>query len=172
VTGIIQSTSASGFTVSTWTGINVAVTETSATKVIDGPKKDVRDGESVLVLGLVNAESTTTTIAAAQIDVQQHGDGGATIGQQDGVEPISTGTPGPTKSVGTIPADYTQGVGTLVSGAQAYAAVKAAQAVYPGGVVDRVVALPDGGYEVHNIAIAWPHHVFVTQNDKVMGADD
>lgn len=172
-TGIIESTSTSGFTISTWTGADVTVDETSATKIIGGPKKDVRKGESVLVLGLVDAQSTSSTsITAAQVDVQQHGDGGAKVGQKDGVEPATPGTPGPTKSVGTIPAGYTQGEGTIVSGAKAYAAVKAAQAVFPGGVVDRVVELANGDYEVHNIAVAWPHHVFVTPNYKVMGAND
>jgi hypothetical protein len=144
----------------------------SSCRIRSGPKRDVWKGESVLVLGLIDAESSTTSITAAQVDVQQHGDGGAKVGQKDGVEPATPGTPGPTKSVGTIPSDYTQGEGTIVSGAQAYAAVKAAQAVFPGGVVDRVVVLANGDYEVHNIAVAWPHHVFVTPNYKVMGAND
>jgi hypothetical protein len=87
------------------------------------------------------------------------------------VEPADPVAPAPTKSVGTIPSDYTEGDGTIVSGAQAYAAVVAAQAAFPGGIVDRVVEL-DGGYEVHNIDIAWPHHVFVNSHFKVIGADD
>ena len=28
------------------------------------------------------------------------------------------------------------------------------------------------GFEVHDIGVAWPHHVFVTKNDKVIGAND
>jgi hypothetical protein len=32
------------------------------------------------------------------------------------------------------------------------------------------VQLSNGEYEVHNIAVAWPHHVFVTKNFKVVGA--
>jgi hypothetical protein len=171
-TGIVESTSAAGFTISTWTGVDVTVNETSSTKIKGGPAKDVRKGTSVLVLGLVNAETSATTITAAQVDLQRHGDGGAAAGQKSGVEPADPGTPGPAKSVGTIPSDYTQGEGTVVSGAQAYAAVIAAQAVFPGGVVDRVVELPDGSYEVHNIAIAWPHHVFETSHDRVIGAND
>lgn len=171
-TGIIQSTSASSFTISTWTGIDATVDETSSTKVKGGPAKDLRTGESVLVLGLVDAESSGTTITAAQIDLQPGGDGGAAAGKKSGVEPFVQGQPGPTKTVGTIPSDYTQGDGTLVSGAQAYAAVTAAQAIFPGGIVDRVVALPDGGYEVHNISVAWPHHVFENSHFQVIGADD
>ncbi|HEY1704524.1 MAG TPA: hypothetical protein VGG75_32915 [Trebonia sp.] len=171
-TGIIESTSSSSFTISTWTGIDATVDETSGTKVLGGPAKDLRKGESVLVLGLVDAESSGTTITAAQVDLQPRGDGGAAAGKRSGVEAYVQGEPGPTKSVGTIPSDYTQGEGTLVSGAQAYAAVTAAQAVFPGGIVDRVVALPDGGYEVHNISVAWPHHVFVNSHFQVIGADD
>jgi hypothetical protein len=171
-TGTIESTSASGFTLATWTGIEVTVDETSSTKIEGAPARDVRKGTSVLVLGLVDDETSATSITAARIDVQPHGDGGAAAGQRSGVEPEVTGTPGPTKSVGTIPSDYTEGDGTIISGARAYAAVAAAQAVFPGGIVDRVVELPDGGYEVHNIGIAWPHHVFVNSYDKVIGADD
>jgi len=44
-------------------------------------------------------------------------------------------------------------------------------AAYPGGVVDRVVKLSGGEYEVHNIGVNWPHHIFVTQDFKVVGAD-
>ena len=44
-------------------------------------------------------------------------------------------------------------------------------AAYPGGVIDRVVKLSNGGYEVHNIGVNWPHHIFVDQNLKVVGAD-
>jgi hypothetical protein len=150
----------------------VTVNETSSTKVRGGPARDLRKGTSVLVLGLVNAGTSTTTITAAEVDVQPHGDGGAAVGQKNGVLPIEPGVPGPDTSVGVIPSDYTQGSGAIVSGARAYAAVRAAQAVFPGGVVDRVVELSAGNYEVHNIAILWPHHVFVTQHFKVTGAND
>jgi hypothetical protein len=88
-----------------------------------------------------------------------------------GVIPFQQGTPSPTKSVGQIPPDYTQGEGTIVSGKTAYKATTAAQAVFPGGIVDRVVQLSDGEYEVHNISINWPHHVFVSKNFKVLGAE-
>ncbi|HEY1669415.1 MAG TPA: hypothetical protein VGG54_27290 [Trebonia sp.] len=174
-TGIIESTSASGFSIQTWTGVDVTVDRTSSTKVRGGPARDLRAGTSVLVLGLVNAgtsTTTTTTITAAEVDVQPHGDGGATVGKRDGVLPADPGTPGPDKSVGTIPSDYTQGEGTIVSGAQAYAAVRAAQAVFPGGVVDRVVELSAGNYEAHDIGVLWPHHVFETEHFKVTGAND
>jgi hypothetical protein len=41
----------------------------------------------------------------------------------------------------------------------------------PGGVIDRVVRLSNGDYEVHNIGVNWPHHIFVTQDFEVVGAD-
>jgi hypothetical protein len=44
-------------------------------------------------------------------------------------------------------------------------------AAYPGGIVDRVVKLSNGRYEVHNIAVNWPHHIFVNKTFKVVGAD-
>jgi hypothetical protein len=44
-------------------------------------------------------------------------------------------------------------------------------AAYPGGVVDRVVKLSNGEYEVHYIGVNWPHHVFVNQDFNVIGAE-
>jgi hypothetical protein len=129
-----------------------------------GPGWSLWKGASVLVLGLVNDETSTTTITAAEVDVQPHGDGGAWVGKKDGVLPADPGKAGPDKSVGVIPSDYTEGSGTLVSGVTAYAAVRAAQAVFPGGIVDRVVELSAGNYEVHDIGVLWPHHVFVTKH--------
>ena len=41
----------------------------------------------------------------------------------------------------------------------------------PGGVVDRVVQLSNGEYEVHNIGVNWPHHIFVNQEFTVVGAN-
>jgi hypothetical protein len=172
-TGLITSTSSSGFTLQTWTGVNVTVDTSGSTKVSGGPAKDLAaTGTSLLVFGLVDAESGATTITAADIEIQRHGDGGAAAGKADGVLPTVTGEAAPTTVVGVVPCDYTQGVGTLVSGDRALKAVEAAQAVYPGGVVDRVVQLSEGNYEVHNFAIQWPHHVFETTNFKVEGAND
>jgi hypothetical protein len=151
----------------TATGVDVTVDETSATKIHDAPASAVKKGASVLVLGLVD----NTTITAAQVDVQRGGDGGAAAAKRNGVIPFEQGVPSPVKSVGQIPSDYTEGEGTIVSGTAAYKAVAAAQAVFPGGIVDRVVQLSDGEYEVHNISVNWPHHVFVSSNDKVLGAE-
>jgi hypothetical protein len=71
-----------------------------------------------------------------------------------------------------IPASYKQGSGTIVSGSAANNPTKAALTAYPGGIVDRVVKLSNGEYEVHNIGVNWPHHIFVNKDFKVVGADD
>jgi hypothetical protein len=81
------------------------------------------------------------------------------------------GAPSTSKQAGQIPASYKQGTGTILSGATANKATKAALAAYPGGIVDRVVKLSNGEYEVHNIGVNWPHHIFVNQDFKVLGAD-
>jgi hypothetical protein len=168
-TGIVDSESASSFTFATATGVEVTVDENSATTykvgILAAPAGVVKKGESVLVLGLVN----TSTITASQVTVQPFGDGGAAAAQAAGVIPFQQGVPSPTQSVGQVPSDYTEGDGTIVSGTTADKATAAAQAVVPGGVVDRVVLLSDGEYEVHNISINWPHHVFVSKDFKVLG---
>jgi hypothetical protein len=86
------------------------------------------------------------------------------------VVPFPKGAPSTAKKVGQIP-DYTEGEGTIVSGITADKATQAALLAYPGGVVDRVVQLSGGEYEVHNIGVNWPHHIFVNQDFKVVGAN-
>ncbi|TVT25036.1 hypothetical protein LWP59_25315 [Amycolatopsis acidiphila] len=168
-TGIVDSTSTSSFTFTTATGVAVTVDEDSSTKydvgVLPVPASVVHKGESVLVLGLVD----TSTITATQVTVQPFGDGGAAAARAAGVIAFQQGVPSPAQSVGQVPSDYTEGDGTIMSGTVADKATAAAQAVVPGGVVDRVVRLSDGEYEVHNISINWPHHVFVSAGFKVLG---
>jgi hypothetical protein len=86
------------------------------------------------------------------------------------VVPFQRGAPTGSKQVGQVPASYSQGSGTIVSGATANKATEAALAAYPGGIVDRVVKLSNGQYEVHNIGVNWPHHIFVSQDFTVIGA--
>jgi hypothetical protein len=112
-----------------------------------------------------------TTITASQVIVQPTGSGGAATPSAAGVVPFQRGAPSTSKQVGQIPANYTQGSGTIVSGTKANKATEAALAAYPGGVVDRVVKLSNGEYEVHNIGVNWPHHIFVNQDFKVVGAN-
>jgi hypothetical protein len=67
--------------------------------------------------------------------------------------------------------ELTESSGTIVSGTTANKATQAALAAYPSGVVDRVVKPSNGEYEVHNIGVNWPHHVFVSSTFKVVGAN-
>jgi hypothetical protein len=156
---------------STATGQAVTVTETSSTTYRHGTSSiaasAIAKGQSVLVLGTANG----TTIAASQVTVQPTGDGGAAASAAAGVVPFKRGATSTAKSVGQIPLNYTEGSGTIVSGTAADNATRAALAVYPGGVVDRVVQLSSGEYEVHDIGVNWPHHVFVSQAFKVLGAN-
>ena len=168
--GTITSVSSSGFTLTTATGQKVTVKEASATSYEKGTSTAtsgaVTTGEPVLVLGTTD----NTTITAAQVVVQPPGTGGSNPGGQ--VIGFTKSTQGTSEKVGQIPADYTQGSGTLVGGTTADKATEAALAAYPGGIVDRVVALGNGQYEVHYIGVNWPHHIFVNQDFQVIGADD
>jgi hypothetical protein len=103
--------------------------------------------------------------------VQPTDGGGSAASSAAGVVPFQRGAPSTAKQVGQIPANYTEGSGTIVSGTAADKATEAALAAYPGGVVDRVVQLSNGEYEVHYIGVNWPHHIFVDQNFTVAGAN-
>ena len=168
--GTISSVSSSGFTLTTATGQKVTIKEASSTTYEKGTSAStvsaVITGEPVLVLGTTDS----TTIIAAQVIVQPPATSASNPGGQ--VIGYAKGKQGSSEQVGQIPADYTQGSGTLVSGTAADKATEAALAAYPGGVVDRVVALGNGEYEVHYIGVNWPHHIFVNQDFQVIGADD
>jgi hypothetical protein len=86
------------------------------------------------------------------------------------VIPLQRGARTTSRQVAQIPASYGQGAGTIISGTTANKATQAALAAYPGGLVDRVVKLSEGEYEVHNIGVTWPHHIFVNQDLEVAGA--
>jgi hypothetical protein len=168
--GTASNVSASGFTLTTATGGKVTIKEASSTAYEQGTSSAtvsaVTAGAPVLVLG--TTDSTTITATEVIVDppsTNASSPGGQTIG-------YSKGTQGSTQKVGTIPSDYNQGSGTLASGTTADKATEAALAVYPGGVIDRVVELSNGDYEVHNIGVNWPHHIFVNADFQVIGADD
>jgi Domain of unknown function (DUF5666) len=168
--GTVDSVSKGSFTISTSTGQKVTVKKASSTKYHQGTRSisasALRKGETVLVLGTTRG----TTITASQVIVQPT-HGGSPSSSAAGVVPFQSGAPSTSKQVGQIPANYTQGSGTIVSGTAANQATEAALAAYPGGVVDRVVRLGNGEYEVHNIGVSWPHHIFVNQSFKVVGAN-
>jgi hypothetical protein len=126
----------------------------------------ITTGATVLVLGMTSG----TTITATQVVLQPTGNYGSAAASAAGVVPFQQGAPSTSNQVGQIP-NYTEGSGTIVSGTAADQATEAALASYPGGVVDRVVLLSGGEYEVHNIGVNWPHHVFVDQSFNVIGAN-
>ena len=95
----------------------------------------------------------------------------ATAATAGKVIPFHRGQPSPATKVGQVPSSYSAGTGTIVTGAAADKAKAAAVAAYPGGTVNRVVLLSDGQYNVHIIGVNWPHHVFVSQDFKVVGAE-
>ncbi|MDX6599401.1 MAG: hypothetical protein QOE87_3288 [Gaiellales bacterium] len=168
--GTVGSVSKSGFTLTTAAGQKVTVNEASSTKYQKGTSSiaasAIAKGKSVLVLGTVNG----TTITARQVIVQTTGGGSATSSSAK-VIPFKRGAPTTAKKVGQIPANYSQGTGTIVSGTTANKATEAALAAYSGGVVNRVVKLSNGDYNVHYIGVNWPHHIFVNQSFKVIGAE-
>jgi hypothetical protein len=167
--GTVDSVSASAFALLTSAGQKVTVNEAPSTTYRNGTSKAsaaaVTTGEAVLVLGTTSG----TTITATQVLVQPpRGIGSAASA---GVVPFQRGATSAAKQAGTIPANYTEGSGTIVAGTAATEATEAALAAYPGGVVDRVVQLSNGEYEVHYIGVNWPHHIFVSQSFQVVGAD-
>jgi hypothetical protein len=167
--GKVSTASKSGFTLSTPTGGKVTIKETSSTQYEKGTttasKNAVTKGKTVLVLGT----DDNTTITATKVIVGPPTPNAKTASQ---VVAFSRGTGDTSKAVGQIPASYKQGTGTILSGTTANKATEAALLTYPGGVVDRVVKLSNGDYEVHNIGVTWPHHIFVNNDFKVIGAND
>jgi hypothetical protein len=120
----------------------------------------IATGATVIVLaggGYAIADSGSSSSANAP-----------TVGK---VVPFTRGQPSPATKVGQVPANFSPGAGTIVTGAAANKAKAAALAAYPGGTVNRVVLLSNGEYNVHMVAVNWPHHVFVTQNFEVVGAE-
>lgn len=156
--GTVNNGSASSFSLTTPGGQKVIVKQAS-------PTTAVKQGKNVLVLGTVSG----TTITAAKLIVQATS--ATAKSSAAGVVPFERGAPSTAKQIGQIPASYQEGSGTIVTGAAANKATEAALSAYPGGVVDRVVKLSNGEYEVHNIGVNWPHHVFVNRSFKAVGAD-
>jgi hypothetical protein len=170
--GTIAGLSTSSFTMTTSAGQKVTVDEAPSTTYEKGTTPTsataVASGDGVLVLGTTNG----TTITATQVMLQPIGGvGTAASSAAAGVVPFTRGAPTTSKQVGQIPANYTEGSGTIVSRTTANKATTAALAAYPGGVVDRVVQLSGGEYEVHYIGVNWPHHIFVNPDFTVVGAN-
>jgi hypothetical protein len=170
VVGTVSSVSTSSFTVSTSAGQKVTVKKASSTTYRKGTNSTsasaIAKGKAVLVLGTTNGK----TITATQVIVKPASGRSPTFSPSK-VVPFKRGAPTTSKQDGQIPANYSQGSGAIVSGTRANKATTAALAAYPGGIVDRVVKLSNGEYEVHNIGVNWPHHIFVNKSFKVVGAN-
>lgn len=145
----------------------------------------IAKGDTVLVLGIVHniqgqhktdidatlvlADSPGVTFVPGS-DVNNHPGGRRGPGGGPGGLGAGGGQP-PEKKVGAVPADYVEGAGTIVGPAEADKAILAAFAAYPNGLINRVVKVNGGVYEVHHIGVNWPHHIFITTNDfKYVGA--
>ena len=169
--GTVTSVSSSGFDLTTTAGQKVTVKTASTTTYEKGTASAsvtaVTKGATVLVLGM----TSSTTITASQVIVQPSGIGGTPAYSPSAVASFQKGSPSTAKQDGNIPANYTEGSGTIVTGTTADMAAEAALASYPGGVVDRVVKLSGGEYEVHYIGVNWPHHIFVSTSFTVVGAN-
>jgi hypothetical protein len=165
--GKVTSVSTSGFGLLTSTGQNVTVKETSSTtyekRTTSASSSAITKGKTALVLGTTDS----TTITAIQVIVQPPN----MPESSTKVVPFKRGVHSTSRQAGQIPASYSQGSGTILSGTTANSATEAALAAYPGGVVDRVVKLSNGECEVHDIGVNWPHHIFVNQDFKVLGAE-
>jgi hypothetical protein len=155
---------------STLGGYKETIKEVSSTTYEKGTSQAsasaVTKGESVLVLGTTD----NTTITASQVMVPPPTSTEKSPGGK--VEVFTKGSKDTTQKAGTIPSNYTEGKGTIVSATTADKAAVAALGVYTGGVVDRVVSIGDGYYEVHNIGVSWPHHIFENSDFQVIGAND
>ena len=166
--GTVNSVSPSSVVISTPADVMVTIETTSSTTYRKGTSSisasAITKGESVIVLGRVNlGTANLTTITASEVIVQPIAEGGSATSAAARVVPFQRGTPSMGKHVGQIPTNYTPGAGTIIGGTEANKATVPALAAYPGGIVDRVVQLSTGEYEVHNIGVNWPHHVFVSQ---------
>lgn len=132
---------------------------------------------------MLSKRKLTTSIATAAIVLAIGGYAIADATSNNGVSgsanastaakviPFQPGQPGSSKVVGQVPANFNPGSGTIITGTAADKAKAAAVAAYPGGTVNRVVLLSNGEYNVHIIAVNWPHHVFVSKDFKVVGAE-
>ena len=169
-TGTVSDITSTGFSLTTVAGQKVTVKLASSTTYESGTTaataSEVKNGVSVLVLGMTDS----TTITASLVSVQTTAMSDNASYTPSAVVPFSQGSPSKANKDGKVPTDYTEGSGTIVTGTAADKAAEVALATYPGGVVDRVVKLSNGEYEVHYIGVNWPHHVFVTTADTVVGA--
>ncbi|MEY9861094.1 hypothetical protein ABH935_006734 [Catenulispora sp. GAS73] len=170
--GTISSVTGTGFSVKTTVGESITIDENSSTTYENAAgatptattSSALTPGQAVLVLGTVNS----TTITASQVTIEPANSPYTTASTD--VTAVHQGQQNASQSYGTIPTDYTEGQGTIVGAGTANQAVQTALQKYPGGIVDRVVQLPDGDYEVHDIGTNI-HHIFENSSFQVIGAN-
>ncbi|WP_030266858.1 hypothetical protein [Streptacidiphilus jeojiense] len=126
-----------------------------------------------IAIGVVVSAGSSNTTASAPSGFKGGKGRGALGAGESGSNARSVNEPGGTS--GTVSSvsgtGFTvTGQGTIVGAATADQAVAAALAKYPGGLIDRVVQLSDGGYEVHDIGTTM-HHIFEDSTFKVIGAN-
>jgi hypothetical protein len=169
--GTVSSVSGSGFTVTTIVGEKFTVNESASTTYENATSGTptattvsvIKTGAIVVALGTVNS----STIAATQVIAEPSGSGYTTASAD--VTVLQRGQKSTSQSYGTIPT-YTEGQGTIAGAGIADQAVTAALKEYPGGIVDRVVQLAGGYYEVHDIGTNM-HHIFENSSFQVIGAN-
>ena len=120
----------------------------------------------------VAAGAATVVLAASGLSLvnssSSNGASGAANTTQT-VAPSRGAAPSQPAQSGQLPQNWRPGTGTLITGAAADKAKAAALAKYP-GTVNRVLKLSDGSYAVHMLGASGPHHVFVSKDFKVTGA--
>ena len=168
--GTVGSVSKSSFTLTTSAGQEVTVNELSSTKYKKGTSSTSKSALSKGNHGLVLGTVSSTTIKATQVIVQTTG-GGSRRSTAATVVPFQKGAAETSKEVGQIPASYSQGSGTIVSGTTANKATKPRWRLIPVGIVD-------GCREAEQRRIRGPQHrrelaalLFVNQDFKVVGAN-
>jgi hypothetical protein len=145
------------------TGTNIITATHVVLQPIDGAGSE---------MSLQVAAAVSAAVGAVLTPMRQEGDAGQRApGQRQGA-PGQGGADNRQHHVGQVPAGYVEGVGTIVVGTEADKATEAGMATpwSGGGMVNRVVKLSDGTYEVHN-GSNWPHHIYVNADFKATGAD-
>jgi hypothetical protein len=115
---------------------------------------------------IANPNSNDNSSGTADAAPQTQSNPGPRARPNGGPQAPSDQTP-----IGQVPKNWTPGSGTIITGAAADKAKAAAVAKYPDGVVNRVLKLSDGSYAVHRIQTPAPHHVFVSKDFQVTGAE-
>jgi hypothetical protein len=117
-----------------------------------------------------------TRFAAAGAAVVAIAIGGLAIGHSSSsngssgtTKPAQAAAPDQAPQSGQVPQNWRPGTGTIITGAAADKVKAAALAKYS-GTVNRVLKFSDGSYAAHMFATSGPHHVFVSKEFKVTGA--